>query len=81
MILSMEGVNFIDTEGADVLIAIARAGIDNDIDLHLARVKPQVIEVLERDGFFDLVDRDHVHDNIEDAAAKHEELHPAAPTG
>ena len=81
VILSMEGVNFIDTEGADVLMAIAQAGIDNDIDLHLARVKPQVIDVLERDCFFDLVDRDHVHDNIEDAAAKHEELHPAAPTG
>ncbi len=81
VILSMEGINFIDTEGADVLIAIARAGIDNDIDLHLARVKPQVIEVLERDGFFDLVDRSHVHDNIEAAVAMHQTLHPSASPG
>ena len=48
VILSMEGVNFIDTEGADVLLTIAQAGIDHDIDLYLARIKPQVVEVLER---------------------------------
>ena len=81
VILSMEGVNFIDTEGADVLMAIAQAGIDQGIDLHLARVKAQVVDVLERDGFFDLVDRSHVHDNIEAAVAMHQTLHPAAPSG
>ncbi len=79
VILSMEGVNFIDSEGADVLIAIAQAGIDHDIDLHLARVKSQVIDVLERDGFFELVDRGHVHDNIEAAVEAHALLHPRRP--
>jgi len=33
--------------------------------------------VLERDGFFDLVDHSHVHDNIDAAVAYHMELHPA----
>lgn len=79
VVLSMEGVNFIDTEGADVLMAVAQAGIDKQIDLHLARVKPQVLEVLERDGFFELVDRDHVHDNIDAAVRFHESLHPVRP--
>ena len=79
VILSMEGVNFIDTEGADVLMAVAQAGIDKQIDLHLARVKPRVLEVLERDGFFELVDRDHVHDSIDAAVRFHESLHPARP--
>ena len=79
VVLSMEGVNFIDAEGADVLNAIARAGADRGIDLHLARVKPQVVEVLERDGFFDLVDRDHVHDNIAAAIAMHLARHPDRP--
>ncbi len=79
VILSMEGVNFIDTEGADVLMAIAQAGIDHGIDLHLARVKPQVAEVLERDGFFALVSREHVHDNIAAAVRLHQTLHPAEP--
>jgi hypothetical protein len=39
-------------------------------------VKAQVVDVLERDGFFDLVDRSHVHDNIEAAVALHQSLHP-----
>ena len=78
VVLSMEGVNFIDTEGADVLKAIARAGADRSIDLYLARVKPQVVEVLERDGFFDLVSRDHVSDDIAAAVRLHAQRHPAA---
>ncbi len=80
VILSMEGVNFIDTEGADVLVAIAQAGIDHGIDLHLARVKPQVVDVLERDGFFELIDRDHVHDTIEAAVEMHVALRPPRPS-
>ena len=79
VVLSMEGVNFIDAEGADVLNAIARAGADRGRSLHLARVKPQVVEVLERDGFFDLVDRDHVHDNIAAAIEMHLARHPDRP--
>jgi len=76
VVLSMEGVNFIDTEGADVLKAIADAAHDLNLDLHLARVKPQVLEVLERDGFFDLTSRTHVHDNIAAAVEFHTTLHP-----
>ena len=53
VILSLEGVNFIDTEGADSIKKIAQAGKDLNIDLHLARVKPQEIEVLDRDGVID----------------------------
>ena len=79
VILSMEGVNFIDSEGADILIAIGQAGIDHDIDLHLARVKPQVLDVLERGGFFEVVDLDHIHDNIEAAVEAHALLHPRRP--
>lgn len=81
VVLSMEGVNFIDTEGADTLKAIAQAGVDRGIDLHLARVKPQVLEVLERDGFFDVANRDHVHDNIAAAVALHAALHPRSFEG
>ena len=79
VILSMEGVNFIDTEGADVLMTIAQAGLDHGIDLHLARVKPQVVDVLDRDGFFELVSRDRVHDNIDAAVAMHLARHPQRP--
>ena len=77
VVLSMEGVNFLDTEGADSLKAIAQAGGEAGIDLYLARLKPQVVEVLERDGFFDLVGSDHVHDDIHAAVEQHKNLHPA----
>jgi len=81
VILSMEGVNFIDAEGADVLKAIADAADSIDVDLHLARIKPQVSKVLERDGFFDLISRGQVHDDIAAAVSLHRERHPrqAAP--
>ncbi len=78
VVLSMEGVNFLDTEGADALKAIAQAGSDTGIDLYLARLKPQVIEVLERDGFFDLVGSDHVREDIHAAVELHKTLHPTA---
>ncbi len=77
VILSMEGVNFIDTEGADTLKAIAKAGADLNIDLYLARVKPQVMAVLERDGVVELIGRDHIHDSIAAAVEVHTTLQAA----
>jgi high affinity sulfate transporter 1 len=71
VILSMEGVDFIDTEGADTINAIAEAGDQYNIDLHLARVKPQVLEVLERDGTLDIIGPDRIHVDIADAVKMH----------
>ncbi|MBO3102558.1 STAS domain-containing protein [Cellulomonas fengjieae] len=79
VILSMEGVDFIDTEGADVLKKLAQADAVRGIDLRLARVKPSVERVLARDGFFDVIGRDHLHDTIAQAVEAHLTLHPAPP--
>lgn len=76
-IISMEGVDFIDTEGADTLKKIALAGQDLQIDLHLARVKPQVMEILQRDGAIEVIGSDRIHDDIAAAVEMHEHLHPA----
>jgi SulP family sulfate permease len=78
VILSMEGVDFIDTEGADTLKKIAQAGLDLGVDLHLARVKPQVLEVLQRDDVFDLIGSEHIHDDIAAAVKLHLSKHPPA---
>jgi MFS superfamily sulfate permease-like transporter len=75
VILSMEGVNFIDTEGADVLKKIAQAGEAYNIDLHLARVKPQVLAVLQRDDVIDAIGSDHIHHNIAAAVRLHVSRH------
>ena len=77
VILSMEGVDFIDTEGADTIKAIAEAGQQHDIDLHLARVKPQVAEVLERDGLLDAMPKEHFHSDIAAAVQMHLKRYPA----
>jgi MFS superfamily sulfate permease-like transporter len=76
VILSMEGVNFIDTEGADTLLKIGQAGKDLGIDLHIARLKPQVLEVLHRDGVIDLLGSEHIHDDIAAAVKLHLSRYP-----
>jgi sulfate permease, SulP family len=77
VILNMEGVNFLDLEGADALKKIARAGANVDIDLRLARVKPQVLAVLKLEGAFEVIGSDHIHDDITVAVAAHLMKHPA----
>jgi len=76
VILSMEGVNFIDAEGADALAKIAKAGSELGVDLHLARVKSQVREVLQRAGVVDLIGASHIHDDIAGAVIMHVRKHP-----
>jgi high affinity sulfate transporter 1 len=76
VILSMEGVNFIDTEGADALMKIAKAGKEQGVDLHIARLKPQVIEVLRRDGVIDMIGSEHIHDDLAAAVKLHLSKHP-----
>ena len=82
VILSMEGVDYVDAVGSDALMKVAKAGTDIGIDLHLARVKPQVLDVLQRDGFIDLVGADHIHDDIAAAVQIHlDERTVKDPTG
>jgi len=78
VVVSMEGVDFIDTEGADAIRQIALAGKDRSIDLHLARVKPQVLEVLERDGALDIIGPDRIHADIAEAVRMHMAKFPPA---
>jgi high affinity sulfate transporter 1 len=71
VILSMEGVDFIDIEGADTIKSIAEAGNQRNIDVYLARVKPQVAEVLKRDGILDVMPKEHFHSDIAAAVRMH----------
>ncbi len=78
VILSMEGVDYIDAEGADSLGQIAKAGLDHGIAFHLARVKSGVLEVLERDGVVGLLGAGHIHDNVEAAVRAYREQRPSS---
>ena len=64
LILNMEGVPFIDSQGAHKLTELYTYLDSEGVSLHLARLKPQVQRVLAADGYLDLAGGDHVHQTI-----------------
>ncbi len=64
IVLDCEGIDFIDSQGSakmsEILILTQQAGVT----LRLARVKPAVQEVLDRDGVLDRIGRDRTHGNV-----------------
>jgi high affinity sulfate transporter 1 len=64
VVLDCEGVNFVDSQGSatldDILVLCAQAGVE----LRLARVKPDVRAVLEREGTVARLGSDHLHGNV-----------------
>jgi high affinity sulfate transporter 1 len=67
LVLDCAGVNFIDSQGTAQLAAIAKLTREAGVELQLARVKGDVADVLDRDGFLDLIGRDHLHGNVDQA--------------
>jgi anti-anti-sigma factor len=65
LVLDFEGVNFIDSQGSAKLREIHQLAEAEGIVLRLARVKPNVLEVLRADGFADEIGADHIHGNVQ----------------
>ncbi|HEU4393544.1 MAG TPA: sulfate permease [Solirubrobacterales bacterium] len=64
LVLDLEGVNFIDSQGAAKLTEIEELTSAEGISLRLARVKPSVRTVLQADGFIGRIGDDHIHGNV-----------------
>ena len=64
VVLDFEGVNFIDSQGAEQLTAILELVESDGATLRLARVKPSVLAVLRADGFVDRLGADRIHGNV-----------------
>ena len=62
--LDLEGVNFIDSQGAAKLTELHELTGADGVTLRLARVKPQVLAVLQADGILDGIGADHIHGNV-----------------
>lgn len=77
VVLTMEGVDFIDAEGADAMKEIAQASRDQGVDLRLARVKANVLDVLRLDGVVDLIGEGHIHPNVAAAVQAYSDAQPA----
>jgi anti-anti-sigma factor len=67
VVLDLEGVNFVDSQGSAKLAEIREFLAVEGIELRLARLKPQILAVLRADGVLDLIGLDHVHGNVERA--------------
>ena len=64
LVLDMEGVNFIDSQGAAKLIEIHELTEALGVVLRLARVKPPVLGVLRADGFIERLGEGNIHGNV-----------------
>jgi SulP family sulfate permease len=69
VVLDFEGINFIDSQGANQVAEIVEMASNYDIELRLTRVKLQVMDVLRRDGVIDSLGEDHIYGNVYEAAA------------
>ena len=64
LVLDLEGVDFIDSQGAAKLSEIHRLTHADGVTLRLARVKPPALKVLRADGILELIGADHIHGNV-----------------
>jgi anti-anti-sigma factor len=67
LVLDLEGVDFIDSQGAAKLAELNQLVEADGASLRLARVKPQVSAVLEADGFLATLGNDRSHGNVNEA--------------
>jgi len=67
VLIDMEGVNYLDLEGCDMLNEIARDMKSIRVEIHLARVKQEVMELLEKDGVDKTMGHDHIHNKVFEA--------------
>lgn len=78
VIIDFAGVDFIDSQGAAKMTEVFTLANSAGISSRLARVKPPVFEVLQADGYVDLLGRDRFHANIDGAVAAELESRAAA---
>jgi high affinity sulfate transporter 1 len=64
LVLDLEGVNFIDSQGSAKLTELHELAEADGVTLRLARVKPHVLAVLRADGIVDRIGSDHIHGNV-----------------
>jgi anti-anti-sigma factor len=67
IVLDCEGIDFIDSQGSAKMREILELTKQGGTTLRLARVKPAVREVLERDGVLDRIGPDKTHGNVDQA--------------
>jgi SulP family sulfate permease len=67
LVLDLEGVDFVDSQGAAKLAELCEVAETDGVTLRLARLKPKVIATLAADRFVDVLGNDHIHGNVQEA--------------
>jgi sulfate permease, SulP family len=67
LVLDLEGVDFVDSQGAAKLAELINVAGADSVTLRLARTKPQVVATLEADGIVAALGADHIHGNVHEA--------------
>ena len=67
IVLDCGGMDFIDSQGSAKMSEILNLTKQAGVTLRLARLKPPVREVLERDGFLGRIGDDKIHGNVDHA--------------
>jgi len=79
VIFNLQSVNFVDSQGASKLGEIADYLHANGVSFRLARVKPRVMDILERDGLVQRIGPASVHLDVAEAVEAHlKQLRPEA---
>ena len=64
IVLDCEAINFVDSQGTAKLTEILELTRQAGLTLRLARLKPSVRAVLDRDGVIERIGPDHIHGNV-----------------
>jgi anti-anti-sigma factor len=64
IVLDCEGIDFVDSQGSDKLRDILELTTHAGVTLRLARLKPAVRDVLDRDGVLDAIGSEQTHGNV-----------------
>ena len=63
----MEGVNYLDLEGSDMLNEITEYMKGAGVQIHLGRVKHEAMEMIEKVGVDRTIGSDHIHSKLFEA--------------
>jgi sulfate permease, SulP family len=64
IVLDLEGVDFVDSQGAAKLAELHEVAEADGVTVRLARAKPEVVATLSADGIVDALGADHIHGNV-----------------
>jgi anti-anti-sigma factor len=69
IVIDFEGINYIDSQGADTVAEVLDLASSHNIEIRLARVKKSVKQLLERDDVIADLGEEHIYGNVYEAVA------------